>query len=127
MRPAAFLLMLSAGACAFSRAPFENCAAHVRLKNAIDSRHSTFEEIKSRYLKKVDVDSVPQRARGSVVEWIDKEIARLSMERRAGDELWYLREEKCNNCHWFREGYVLIRGCEIVDEIILSDDMERRR
>jgi hypothetical protein len=123
MRAATFLRMLSAGACTFSRAPFDNCAAHVRINGAVEFRRSTFDEIKPRYLKTVDIDSLPAVARRGVIDWVDKEVARLSAERKTGDEIFYFREEKCANCHWFREGYILIRGCDIVDEITLSDDM----
>ncbi|HEX3577927.1 MAG TPA: hypothetical protein VHY33_05115 [Thermoanaerobaculia bacterium] len=74
-------------------------------------------------MKIVDIGTVPAAAQAGVVKWIDDEVLRLSAKRLPGDELFYFREEKCDKCHWFREGYVLIRGCDVVDQITLSDDM----
>ncbi len=67
--------------------------------------------------------TLPEAARAGAMKWIDDEIARVSGKRQSGDELWHFREEKCDHCQWYREGYALIRGCEIVDEITISDDM----
>lgn len=47
----------------------------------------------------------------------------MRAKAQPNDELWYFREEKCPGCGWYREGYALIRGCSIIDEITLSDAM----
>ncbi len=80
-------------------------------------------DVKPRYFSIVEIDTIPDAAHDGVEAWIDEEIRRVGAKAEPDDELWYFREEKCPGCGWYREGYVLIRGCAIVDEIILSDDM----
>jgi hypothetical protein len=91
-----------------------------------DAKLAQMADVKPRYLKEVALEkmpSLPEEARAGVVAWIDSEVTRVSAKQQPGDELWYFREEKCPNCHWYREGYALIRGCEVVDEITIRDDM----
>jgi hypothetical protein len=83
-------------------------------------------DVKPRYLKVVALDGMPglpQEARVGLMKWIDTEVARLSSKQQLGDELWHFREEKCPHCHWYREGYALVRACEVLDEITIADAM----
>lgn len=117
--------LLALAACASSATNVE-CSSREWLAAIPEASHAQLSEIKPRYLKVIDLDGepkLPESARGGAVKWIENEIARVSSKRQPGDELWHFREEKCDHCHWYREGYALIRGCEIVDEITISDDM----
>ncbi len=122
MKITSILLVLSALSCASGPAA-DRCSVKAWLNTALQAQRSQFEDIKPRYLKIVDIETVPEAARPAGIEWIDKEVAKLSAEQKPGDELWYFREDKCSGCHWYREGYVLVRGCEVVDELTLSDVM----
>lgn len=125
MRSAACLLLLCVLSCISSRSQEQGCAARAWLDDTVESRRAQLDEVRARYLKDVEPDlaGVPAEARVGVVEWIDDEVSRLSGQYRPGDELWYFREEKCPGCGWYRSGYALVRGCEVVDEIIISDEM----
>jgi hypothetical protein len=98
---------------------------HVRewLSSAVVAKRASFEDVKNKYLKDVELETLPEAARPGVVAWVDGEVARVQSRETAGDELWYFREEKCPGCGWYREGFALVRGCTVVDEITLKDDM----
>lgn len=114
------LLMCSTFGCISQRVP---CTSRTRLAAAAEARRATLGDVKPRYLSIVEMDTVPAGARGGVEAWVDQEIGRVRAKAQPNDELWYFREEKCSGCGWYRAGYALIRGCVIVDEITLSDDM----
>jgi hypothetical protein len=102
------------------------CVSRERLASARTSRLSSYSDIRGRYLAAAKLDetkTLPEAARQGVIVWIDNEIARLRGKEKAGDELWYFYEEKCPRCGWYREGLALIRGCTVVDEIAIRDDM----
>ena len=111
--------LLACASCASS----PQCPARTWLNTTVESHRAQLEGIRDHYLTLVDINSVPVAARAGVIEWVDKEIARLRAERQEGDEVWYFREEKCSGCKWYREGYALVRGCRIVDDVTLTDDM----
>jgi len=100
-----------------------SCSAREWLSSAVVAKRSAFVEIKKQYLEDVDLETLPEAARPGVVAWVDGEIARVHSKEKAGDELWYFREEKCPGCGWYREGFALVRGCNVIDEITLKDDM----
>jgi hypothetical protein len=100
-----------------------HCTAREWLSAAVVAKRSAFVEIKKKYLKDVELEALPEAARPGVVAWVDGEIARVQSKEQAGDELWYFREEKCPDCGWYREGFALVRGCNVIDEITLKDDM----
>ena len=87
------------------------------------TKRATLDEVKPKYLSIVETATIPEVAQTGVVAWIDNEIERFRAEAQPNDEVWYFREEKCPGCRWYREGYALVRGCIVVDEITLSDDM----
>jgi hypothetical protein len=122
MKCLSLLLVLCLASCASSRSNIP-CAAKDWLDASVESHLADIGDIKTRYLKIVDLQSVPVAARAGVVEWIDNEVNKLAAQQKAGDQLWYFREEKCPGCHWYREGFALVRGCEIVDTVTLNDDM----
>jgi|SRR6185436_10659490 len=99
------------------------CIARDWLSFAVVAKRADFVEIKKQYLHDVKLQTLPEAARPGVVAWVDGEIARVQSKEAAGDELWYFREEKCPGCGWYREGFALVRGCRVVDEITLKDDM----
>ena len=115
-----FTVLMMAYACA---AVPPKCAARNRLSHAERSHLASVSEIKPRYLSLVKIETINEPGRTGVIEWVDREIAKLRQRMLPGDEVWYFREEKCPNCHWYREGYALIRGCRVVEEITLNDDM----
>jgi hypothetical protein len=123
MRTLIFILTLSMAACVSSQPSNTECPSRAWLKGTVESHLSRFEEIKPRYLKVIDIDTVPAAARSGVLAWIDDQVRRISEQRVPGDELWHFREEKCTGCHWYREGFALIRDCNVVSEITLADDM----
>jgi len=87
------------------------------------AKRSGLAEIKKTYLEDVGLETLPEAARPGVVAWVDGEVARLQSKETAGDEVWYFREEKCPGCGWYREGFALVRGCTVIDEVTLKDDM----
>ena len=100
-----------------------SCASRDRLAAAAEAHRATIDDVKPRYLSIVEIDTLPASARHGVEAWADSEIRRVRTKVQPTDELWYLREEKCSGCGWYRESYALIRGCAIVDEITLREDM----
>jgi|SRR5947199_9741004 len=123
MRTLIVILALSMTACVSSQRSNSACTSREWLKGTLESHLSRFEDIKPQYFKIIDIDNVPTAARSEVIKLIDREVSRLSALRLPGDELWYFREEKCNGCHLYREGFALIRDCNVVSEITLADDM----
>lgn len=124
MRWLVMTLVLIAASCASQKA--SSCGSRDWLASAHTSRPSSYSDIRERYLAAVrldDMKTLPEAARQGVIAWIDDEIARLRGKQQAGDELWYFYEEKCPGCGWYREGLALIRGCTVVDEITIRDDM----
>jgi hypothetical protein len=116
---ATFFIALIVASCA-SR---PRCSAREWLSSAVVAKHAAFSEIKKQYLGDVELETLPEAARPGVVAWVDREIARVLSKQVAGDELWYFREEKCPGCGWYREGFALVRGCDVIDEITIEDDM----
>lgn len=101
----------------------QECTARQWLDTAIVAERATLEDVKPRYLRMVEIATVPATAQPGVIAWIDDEIARVRAKAQPHDQVWYFREEKCARCGWYREGYALVRGCTVIDEITLSDDM----
>jgi hypothetical protein len=99
------------------------CNAREWLSSAVVARRAALADVKNKYLKDVELKTLPEAARAGVLAWVDSEVARFQSKETAGDELWYFREEKCPGCGWYREGFALVRGCTVVDEITLKDDM----
>jgi hypothetical protein len=102
------------------------CGAREWLARAEVSHPSSYSAIRKQYLASVRLDemkTLPEAARQGVIAWIDGQIDRLKRQQQAGDELWYFNEEKCPRCGWYREGLALVRGCDVVDEITIKDDM----
>lgn len=99
------------------------CEAKEWLGTIRVAKRASIADVKPKYLSIVDIKTAPAAAKEGVLQWIDVELRRIENEIRPSDEIWYFREEKCPGCGWYREGYSLIRGCTIVDEITLSDDV----
>jgi hypothetical protein len=59
----------------------------------------------------------------SLLEWLDGEIARLKAAQRPSDELWLRRERKDPNMPWYRDTYLLVRGCKVVGVVETREDM----
>ena len=124
MRTVAIVLGIVFLSCASARP--HHCEARDWLSHAMTAKPTTYDDIERQYLREVNLDAMPTlppEAREGVMAWIHGEIRRVQGKQRAGDELWYFREEKCPGCHWYREGLALVRGCTVVDEIVISDDM----
>lgn len=101
----------------------DECTARQWLGTATVARRTTLDDVKPKYLSMVQIASIPDGAQPGVVAWIDEEVTRVRAKAQPQDEVWYFREEKCPGCGWYREGYALVRGCTVVDEITLRDDM----
>ena len=117
------LLLTSVGLLACSSTGQDQCAARQWLAAAIVARRATLADVKPKYLSIVEIEAIPDAAQAGVVAWVDDEVARLRAKAQPHDQVWYFREEKCPGRSWYREGYALARGCTVVDEITLSDDM----
>lgn len=113
-------LMLCAGCASRMQG---TCDAKEWLGRIVVAKRAAIDDVKPKYLSIVDFATLPDASKPGVLEWIDGEVRRIQAEARPGDEVWYFREEKCRGCRWYREGYALIRGCTVVDEVTLSDDM----
>jgi hypothetical protein len=116
----ALLALTLVGCSAIKRS---DCPATEWLRSTTVAKRAVIADIRPKYLSLVDLSGLPEPAREGVFAWIDTEVARLESKIRTGDELWYFREEKCLGCGWYREGYALVRGCIVVDEATLSDEM----
>lgn len=114
------LLACLAFGCTARPAP---CPATAWLATAVEAKRATLDDVKPRYLSMVGIETVPAGARAGVEAWVDEEVRRVRAEAQPNDALWYFRVEKCAGCGWYREGYALIRGCAVVDEITLLDAM----
>jgi len=61
--------------------------------------------------------------RDALQKWIDDQVADFRRKLAPGDQVWFYREEKCDHCGWYREGYLGVRGCAVVAELNTLEDM----
>jgi hypothetical protein len=123
MRPLAIASLLLTAACAaqgVASCP-ESSAWPVSpksLSRRVDIGDIPREVMNSRTF--TDLAGAPKEA---MQGWIDGQVALLKAKLQPGDQVWFYREEKCDRCGWYREGYIVVRGCSAVAELTTSDEM----
>ena len=114
MRVAIVLVVILTTACATRVPPGLPCtSAEVRENRFLRRlvRTETVAEAEARHT----VNGVPFG--GITSEWV-----RLKSRLQPGDQLWWFEREKDVALQGALEGYVVMRGCSVVDRIVLVTD-----
>jgi hypothetical protein len=123
MRIMALAPLLLAAACASREATSCPGAPSWPVSPKSLARRVNVDEISTAFMRSPELADLSGESRDAAQKWIDGEVSKLVSKLQPGDQVWFYREEKCNQCGWFREGYVAIRGCEFVAELNTLEEM----